>query len=135
MVVADASASLRLLSRLFLLSVLFDACLNNLGEPVFDDVSVVILMTWYVSSLLQCLIIFFCGCCNNPLSFHSAFTLSPVQSPSCDAFYYPRNILLHGHAHRLDFPRSIRSTFRPFPVFLHCITSAPRHHRCTPRWL
>jgi hypothetical protein len=46
MVIADASASLRLLSRLFLVSVLFDACLNNLGEPVFDDVSVVILMTW-----------------------------------------------------------------------------------------
>lgn len=45
MVIADTSASLRLLSRLFLISVLFDACLNNLGEPVFDDVSVVILMT------------------------------------------------------------------------------------------
>lgn len=45
MVIADASASLRLLSHLFLISVLFDACINNLGEPVFDDVSVVILMT------------------------------------------------------------------------------------------
>ena len=53
MVIADASASLRLLSHLFLISVLFDACINNLGEPVFDDVSVVILMTWYCFLLLQ----------------------------------------------------------------------------------
>ncbi len=53
MVIADASASLRLLSHLFLISVLFDVCINNLGEPVFDDVSVVILMTWYCFLLLQ----------------------------------------------------------------------------------
>jgi len=47
MVVGNTSASLRRLSHLFLLSILLDVCLNNLGEPVFDDVSVVILMTWY----------------------------------------------------------------------------------------
>ena len=58
MVVGNTSASLRRLSHLFLLSILLDVCLNNLGEPVFDDVSVVILMTWYGAASFKCLPVF-----------------------------------------------------------------------------
>jgi hypothetical protein len=80
MVIADASASLRLLSHLFLISVLFDACINNLGEPVFDDVSVVILMTWYASY-----------CCNHlrKLLFLCASPRLTVLSPLTSTPHLP----------------------------------------------
>lgn len=154
MVIADASASLRLLSHLFLISVLFDACINNLGEPVFDDVSVVILMTWYCFLLLQsfapalassCIapphfaltpnIHTACACQKTNLNRLSAFTCSLLQSASCDTFHHPRDLLLHGHAHRLDISRTIRSNFLPIPFFLHRVARAPCDYRCSARRL